>query len=67
MVPKGGGTNIIWIGLVEVMWKAISVIINRWIFSSVQCHDALHGFHAGIGTGTATLKAKLLQNIIAMK
>ena len=35
--------------------------------SFIQFHDTLHGFRAGRGTGTTTLKAKLLQKIIAMK
>ena len=51
----------------EFLWKAISGIINRQILSSVQFHDALHGFCAGIGTGTATLEGKLLQHIISMR
>ena len=29
MIPKGGGTDFSGIGLVEVLWKAISIIINR--------------------------------------
>ena len=53
--------------LVEVLWKVISGIINCLISSSVQFHDALHGFCAGRGTRTATLEAKLLQQIISMR
>ena len=48
----------------EVLWKTISVIIN---LSSIQFHDYLHGFRAGRITGTATLEAKLLHQIIAMR
>ena len=66
MIPKGGGTNFRGIGLVEVLWKAISGINNCRTSSSIQFHDDLHGFCAGIGTGTTTLKAKLLQQLIAM-
>ena len=33
---------------------------------SINFHDALHLFYAGSGTGTATLEAKLLHQIIAM-
>ena len=67
MIPKGGGTNFGDIGLVEVLWKAISAIINLWISSSIQFHDALHGFCAGKGTRTATLEAKLPQKLILMR
>ena len=49
------------IGLVEVMWKVVAVILNRRFTSSITYHDALHGFRAGRSTGNATLKAKLLQ------
>ena len=59
----GGGTDLSGIGLVEVLWKAISNIINRQISSSVQFHDTLHLFRAKRGTGTATLEAKLLRQL----
>ena len=67
MIPKGGGNDFRGIGLVEVPWKAISRITNLRILSSIQFHDALYGFFAGRGTGTATLKAKILHKIIAMR
>ena len=67
MIPKGGGTDFRGIGLVEVLCKAISGIINIQISSSIQFHDSLHSFHTGIGTGTTNLKAKLLEKLIAMR
>ena len=67
MIPKGGGTDFRGIGLVEVLRKAISGIINQRISSSIQFHYSLHGFHAGRGTGTTTLEAKLLLNIISVR
>ena len=33
----------------------------------ITYHDALHGFRAGCGTGTATLEAKLLQKLAALR
>ena len=45
----------------------ISGIFNLWLSSSIQLHDALHGFCVGRVTGTATLEAKLLQQLIAMR
>ena len=66
MISKGVGTNFRGIGLVEVLWKVISGIINHRISSSIQFHDALHGFRMGRGTGNATLQAKLLQQLISM-
>ena len=51
----------------EVMWKAMAAILNRRFTSSITYHDALHGFRAGRGMGTATLKAKLLQQLAALR
>ena len=67
MIPKGGGTDFRGIGLVDVLWKAISGIINRQLSSSIQFHDVIHGFCTGRGTGTTTLKEKLLQQLVAMR
>ena len=55
------------IGLVEVVWKVVAAILNRRFTSSITYHDSLHGFRAGCGTGTATLKAKLLQQLEALR
>ena len=67
MIPKGGGTDFRGIGLVEVLWKAIYSIINRQILSSIQFHDALHGFRTGRVRGTTTVKAKLPHLLISMR
>ena len=66
LIPKGKG-DYRGIGLVEVMWKVVAVILNRRLTSSINFHDVLHGFRADCGTGTATLKAKLLQQLAAMR
>ena len=55
------------IGLVEVMWKVVADILNRRFTASITYHDFLHGFRAGRGSGTATLKAKLLQQLAAFR
>ena len=55
------------IGLVEVTWKAVAVILHRGLTSAIAYHDALHGFRADCGTGTATLEAKLLQQLADMR
>ena len=66
LIPNGG-KDYRGIGLVEVMWKVVAVILNRRFTSSITYHDALHSFRAGHGTGTATLEAKLLQQLAAMR
>ena len=66
LIPKGKG-DYRGIGLVEVMWKAVAVILNRRITSSITFHDVLHGLRAGRGTGTAALEAKLIQQLAAIR
>ena len=41
--------------------------LNRRFTSSITFHDVLHGFQAGRSTGTATLEAKQLQQLAAMR
>ena len=55
------------IGLVEVMWKVVAEILNRRLTASIAFHDLLHFFREGRGTGTATLEAKLLQQLAALR
>ena len=66
MIPKGR-KEYRYIGLVEVMWKVVAEILHRRFVTSIAYHNFLHGFWAGRGTGTSTLKAKLLQQLAAMR
>ena len=49
------------------MWKVVAAIINCRFIASIIYHNFLHGFRAGRGTGTATLKAKLLNHLVALR
>ena len=51
----------------EVMCKVVAVVFNLWLTASTTFHDFLHGFWAGRGTDTATLEAKLLQQLEALR
>ena len=66
LIPKGKG-DYRGIGLVEVMWKVLVVILNCCFTYSITFHNVLHGFRSGRGTGTATLEAKLFQQLAAMR
>ena len=55
------------IGLMEVMWKVVAEILNRRLMAFITFHEFLHGLWAGCGTGTATLEAKLLQQLAALR
>ena len=63
---KGGG-DYRGIGLVEVAWKAVAVILNRRFTAFITYHESLHGFWEGRSTGTATLEVKLLQQVMDMR
>ena len=66
LLPKGDG-QYRGIGLLEIIWKLISKIIDRRIKAHVEFHDALHGFRAKRGCGTATIEAKLLQQLATIE
>ena len=66
LIPKGR-KEYRGIGLVEVTWKVVAVILHRRLTTAIKFHDALHGFREGRGTGTSTLKAKLLQQLASMR
>ena len=60
LIPKDGG-NYRGIGLVEVIWKAVAVILNRRFTAAIAYHNSFHRFRAGRGTGTTTLEVRLFQ------
>ena len=66
LIPKGKG-EFRGIGLVEVTWKVVAVILNRRLTAGLKFHDALHRLREGRGTGMATLYSKLLQHLAAMR
>ena len=49
------------IGLIEVLWISVTILLNRRFTAVISYHDALHSFRAGRGTGTTALETKLLQ------
>ena len=46
LISKWGGEYRI-IGLVEVVWKVVTVILNRRFTASIDFYDVLNGFWAG--------------------
>ena len=51
----------------EVLWKAISIIIYQNLVESIDFHDIMHRFRFWRGIGTATLEAKILQKIAGIR
>ena len=55
---KGKGGYMV-IGLVEVLWKVFSVVVNCFLKRSVVLYDVLHVFREGWGGVTANLEANM--------
>ena len=66
LILKGGG-DYCGIGLVEVIWKAVALILNRRFTVAITYRDFLHIFGAGRGMGTANLNLKLLHQVTAIR
>ena len=66
MIPNVGGEYRD-IRLVEVVWKFVTLILNRRFTSSIAFHNVPHGFWSGCGTGTASLEYKILQQLMAKR
>ena len=58
LIPKGK-RDYRGIGLVEVLWKVCSVVVNFRLKRSFMLHNGLNGFREGRGTGKVMLEAKL--------
>ena len=67
MIPKGDGRDLGGIGLIKVIWKTVTGILNPRFASKIQVHAVIHGFWEGHGMKTATLEAKLLKQIIDIR
>ena len=65
LLPKSDG-GVRGIGLLDVVWKLVTSIIERRVSTAVTYHDALHGFRARHGMGTAIIEAKLFQQLAAI-
>ena len=55
------------IGLIEVLWKAITSIIKHWLMAAISFRATLHGFWSGKGMGTTALEYKLIQQLMSMR
>ena len=67
LIPKGCSGDFRGIGLVEVLWKAVTSLMNQGLMAVIKFHDVLHRFWEGRGTGTAALEVNLLQHLTVMR
>ena len=58
LLPKGN-TETRRIGLIEVLWKVMKVIIDSWSKTAVAFKDALHVFLVSRGMGTAIMELNI--------
>ena len=62
------GRQQLWgVGLVEVMWKTVVVILKRRLEAAITLHDVLHRFRSSRRTGTSSLDTNLLQKLMAVR
>ena len=61
LLPKGGG-NLRGIGLLNPCWKVVEKIMVGHL-ATIEFYPCLHGGLAKRGTGTATIEAKLAQQL----
>ena len=66
LLPNGGG-EYHGISLVEAVWKVVTVIFDLRFTAYIVFHDVIHGFQVGCGTGTASVEAKLIHQLMAMR
>ena len=64
--PKGN-RNFQVVGLVEVIWKMVSVIINREIGTVVWFHEILHGLLTSWKKWIDSLKSKTPQHMMKIR
>lgn len=58
LIPKSDG-GVRGIGLLETVWKVISMIIKERLAARINFDDSLHGFRPQRGTGTAIVEARM--------
>jgi hypothetical protein len=59
LIPKPASNEHRGIGLLEVVWKLISSVINGRMKAAINFDDSIHGFREQRGTGTAIIQQKL--------
>ena len=66
LFPKiNGGFSVI--GLTQVLCKTVLEVIKWHVGEDIVYHDVPHSLYADRGTGTASLEAKLLQQLMEMR
>ena len=54
------GTTYTWgIDLLETLFKVVEALVDTRLRAILQCHNVLHGFREGRGTGTAIMELKI--------
>ena len=51
----------------EVLWKTAVVVLNLCIGKAITFHDVIHILRTSRGMGTTSIKANLIQNLVAIR
>ena len=65
LIPKRKG-DFRGIGLVKVLWKVVTSLLNRRLTAEISFHNTLYRFRAGRGARTASLEVNLIQQLTSM-
>ena len=60
LIPKPNSRDYRGIGLLEILWKLMTAIIDNRLRNTINFQEEIHGFRKARGTGTAILGNKLL-------
>ena len=44
LIPKGASSDFRGIGLVKVIWKAVTSLLNQRLTEAIKLHEVMHGF-----------------------
>ena len=66
LVPKGNW-ELLGIGLVEMLWKTVTGILNILLTVAIQFQDILHGFCTSRDMKTTSTEVKITQKLMATR
>ena len=61
LIPKGASGDFREIGMVKVICKSVTILLNWRLTTAIKFNDVLHRFWEGGGIGNDALKNNLLQ------
>ena len=66
LITKGNG-DFPRIGMVRMLWKIVTGILNLCLTDTIQFHETLHGFRIGRGPRNSYLEANMIHKLAEMR